>query len=254
MTSKDLVKLGSATAKGGFKNERTIIRKFNNWKKDKDTQLWLKIMGYNLKKIEKLKSIQVHRQKADVQVRILIKIGNAWKIENISVKLAKEKADFNQVDKRPVDKYQKMWGFNNRIARGLKLFTGEIKPKFKTADPRRAKFIELPERTQKEIIDFFRKNKILVVTDILKGREGITADWMMVARYRKKKNETEWILKDINTAMNFFGKGRVKISSRGSRLFIGKIGMQRKGGTPDPTSLQFKISPCQLFELTQHTP
>ena len=31
---KDLTKLGSATAKGGFKNEKDVIDKFNNWQKD----------------------------------------------------------------------------------------------------------------------------------------------------------------------------------------------------------------------------
>ena len=48
--------------------------------------------------------------------------------------------------------------------------------------------------------------------------------------------------------MNFFGKGDVKVSLRGS-LYIGRITMQRKGGTPDPTKLQFKIKPCELFKL-----
>ena len=46
----------------------------------------------------------------------------------------------------------------------------------------------------------------------------------------------------------FFGKGDVKVSPRGS-LYIGRITMQRKGGTPDPTKLQFKIKPCDLFKL-----
>jgi hypothetical protein len=48
--------------------------------------------------------------------------------------------------------------------------------------------------------------------------------------------------------MNFFGSGEVKISPRGS-LYIGKITMQRKGGTPDPTKLQFKVHPCDLFKI-----
>jgi len=48
--------------------------------------------------------------------------------------------------------------------------------------------------------------------------------------------------------MNFFGNGNVEISPKGS-IYIGRITMQRKGGTPDPTKLQFKIKPCQLFEL-----
>lgn len=38
----------------------------------------------------------------------------------------------------------------------------------------------------------------------------------------------------------------VILSPRGS-LKIGRITMQRKGGTPDPTSLQFKMNPLELF-------
>ncbi len=37
--------------------------------------------------------------------------------------------------------------------------------------------------------------------------------------------------------------------SPGGSLYIGRITMQRKGGTPDPTKLQFKIKPCDLFKL-----
>lgn len=71
---------------------------------------------------------------------------------------------------------------------------------------------------------------------------------MLVTRLNKQEKTTTWILKDINTVMNFFGSDDVEISLRGS-LHIGKITMQRKGGTPDPTKLQFKIKPCQLFKL-----
>ena len=71
---------------------------------------------------------------------------------------------------------------------------------------------------------------------------------MLVTKLNKQEKTTTWILRDINTAMNFFGSGDVKLSTRGSG-HIGKITMQRKGGTPDPTKLQFKIKPCQLFDL-----
>ena len=71
---------------------------------------------------------------------------------------------------------------------------------------------------------------------------------MLVTKHYKNENTTDWILKDINTVMNFFGSGKVEISPKGS-IYIGRITMQRKGGTPDPTKLQFKIKPCQLFEL-----
>ena len=44
----NLVKRGSQTAKDGFKNEDDIVRKFNNWKIDKDAQAWLILMKYAL--------------------------------------------------------------------------------------------------------------------------------------------------------------------------------------------------------------
>ncbi len=53
MNKKDLIKLGSKTAKGGFKNEDDIVRKFNEWKTDEDAKKWLEIMGYPIKEIEK---------------------------------------------------------------------------------------------------------------------------------------------------------------------------------------------------------
>jgi len=109
---------------------------------------------------------------------------------------------------------------------------------------------ELKDDLARKIISFFAKNKILVVSDILKGRGGFAADWILVTKHNKKEDTTTWILRDINTAMNFFGQGEVKISPRGS-LYIGKITMQRKGGTPDPTKLQFKIKPCDLFEIEE---
>lgn len=35
---KDLVKIGSQTAKNGFKNEKDIAKKFNNWKEDEEAK------------------------------------------------------------------------------------------------------------------------------------------------------------------------------------------------------------------------
>lgn len=195
-------------------------------------------------------------KKADTQIKIIITIGKITKIENLSLKKANSDADYNQVDKRWVDSYKEMWKFDDDIAFGLKLFTGEISPyshheivKNKTLRDKRRMFLdELPENLRNKIITFFKENKILVVSDILKGRGGLSANWMLVTRYNKNDDTTTWILKDINTVMNFFGSGEVKMSPKGS-LYIGRITMQRKGGTPNPTKLQFKIKPCELFEV-----
>ncbi len=275
----DKKELGSKTAKGGFANEKSICKKFNSWQHDSEAQEWLKIMGYSIDKLSSVKAIQVPTRikktdldkfgiaeeeyealmkfkKADAQIRIIIKIGNLLKIENLSLKKATSDADYNQVDKRTVDAYQEMWGFDDEIALWLKLFTGELNPKSysrlirkKTQQDKRRLFIdEMPEEIRDKIIDFFKRNRIIVVSDILKGRGGLSANWMLVTRYNRNEDTTTWTLKDINTVMNFFGGGDIKISPRGS-FYIGRITAQRKGGTPDPTKLQFKIKPCDLFKL-----
>ncbi len=149
-----------------------------------------------------------------------------------------------------------MWNFNDEMAFWLKLFTGELNPKQysektgikKFRDERRLFLDEMPKIIQNKIIKFFEQNRIIIISDIIKGRGGLSAGWMLVTRLNKGNETTTWTLKDINVVMNFFGGGKIDISPRGS-LNIGKITMQRKGGTPDPTKLQFKIKPCQLFNL-----
>lgn len=49
------IEKGSQTAKDGFRNEEDIIIKFNNWLQDKDAQLWLKIMKYNISNIKNVR-------------------------------------------------------------------------------------------------------------------------------------------------------------------------------------------------------
>lgn len=274
----DRAKLGSETAKGGFANELDIINKFNNWRDDEEAKKWLEIMGYALKSIKNIEAIQIptrikkadfHKysitdedynvltkyKKADAQVKLLIHIGNIIKVENISIKKANSNADYNQIDKRPVSTYQEMWGFNDDIKLYLQLFTGEKKP-IKHKDildvtclkekDKRIFLNEIPIDKQKSIIKFFTDNKILIISDILKGRGGLSANWILVTKQDLVNNSTSWCLVDINIAMNFWGQGEVIVSPRGS-LYIGKITMQRKGGTPDPESLQFKFSPCDIF-------
>lgn len=251
MTQKRLIKLGSKTAKRGFKSERDVAKKFNNWRIDEDAQEWLKIMDYNLKKIEKVKAIIITgSHKTDVQVQITIYFKEAIAIENLSVKLVSNPRGFNQVDKRWINKYVVMWNIPENIAETLKLFTGEKKPKKRNLkDPRRMFLNEMEDKTQNLIVDFFNKNKILIVSDILKGSDEFPVNWLMVIL--KTKNQLpKWILKHINYVLNVYGNGPVKITEQGS-LRIGKITMQRKGGDAGRETskmLQFKINPIELFK------
>jgi len=144
-----------------------------------------------------------------------------------------------------------MWNIPKDIEIILRLFTGKIEPKNKAKlkDSRRMLLTEMPQEDQDKITAFFNRNKILIVSDILKGRDKFSADWMLVI-LKKDSESYDWALKDINTVMNIFGKGDVRITQQGS-MKIGEIGMQRKGGDGGRESakmLQFKINPCLLFK------
>lgn len=248
---RNLIEIGSKTAKGGFANEKDVVKKFNNWKNDQDAQDWLTVMNYNISEIEKViaEIIQGHH-KADVQVQVTIYFKKVIGIENISIKLVSNPNGFNQIDKRKVDKYIEMWNIPANVATALKLFTEEIKPtKSDVRDDRRMFFDEMENATQKAIVKFFTKNKILILTDILKGNDEFSAAWFMVV-WKKKDENPEWIIRDINYVLNFYGDGEIEFTKQGS-LKIGKITMQRKGGDGGRESakmLQFKINPIEIFE------
>lgn len=149
-----------------------------------------------------------------------------------------------------------MWKFDDELSHWLKLFTGETLPvreknldlKILRESERRIFVDEFPKRMISKLIDFLEKNKILIISDIIKGRGPLSAGWILVTKFDVESEKNSWALVDINLAMNYFGSGDIKVSPRGS-INIGKVTMQRKGGTPDPTSLQFKINPCGLFDV-----
>ena len=266
--------LGSKTAKGGFENEDDIAEKFNNYKLNIEAQKWLNIMGYNYLKIKQIKAVTIpvriskekavkfganqekieetiKFKKADIQIQIEIKVDNVIYRENLSLKKANKGVNFNQIDKRSVETYKKMWGFNDSIAETLKKFTGEIIPTKSEGeilkDPRRWYLNELPNNKVKEVLNFFEENKLLIFNDILKGRGVLSAEWFLVTRKDTKTNTLDWVLKNINDVTNIYSKGKIEVSKRGG-LNLCKLRAQRKGGTPDPTSLQFKISPLDVFK------
>src|SRR5688500_17494250 len=117
---KALVKRGSSTARGGFSNESDVVEKFNNWKNDTDAQSWLRIMEYDLEKIEKVEAVRITgSHKTDVQVKIKIYLKDIVAAENLSVKLVSNPTGFNQIDKRWVDKYAELWEIPNNIVKTL---------------------------------------------------------------------------------------------------------------------------------------
>ncbi len=245
---------GSKTAKDGFKNEGFVVDCFNDWKGNKLAKEWLIAMSYNLDEIEYVKANKVKGSfKADVQVEIniTIKLKNLSDIQNLQVKLVSNPKGFNQIDKRWLKSYQELWNIPEDIMQLFKYFTGETPPYIDNPKDKRRMFAnEFIEEDQSKFLTFINKNKTLIISDILKGRGKLAAEWMLVI-LKIKDEELEWALKPINFVLNHFGNGDIKITPRGS-FKIGNITIQRKGGDngrKTANMLQFKINPSELLEV-----
>lgn len=248
-TQEELIKLGSQTAKNGFKNERDVAEKFENWKEDEEAQKWLVIMGYKLDLIEWVRAIVISGYKADINCKIQVKLKDAIDVENIQVKLVSIKKGFNQIDKRWLRKYDELWNIPDDVYKLFQYFTGELKPYKEGTESNKRMFInEFTEEEQNKILNWIKQNKMLILTDILRGRGEFCAEWLLVAQ--KINSNARWILKNINEVLQHYD-GDVCISPRGS-IKIGGVTMQRKGGDggrPTANMLQFKIDPTELFDM-----
>lgn len=247
----DKVKLGSKTAKDGFRNEKHIADKFNNWYNDTEAKEWLIIMGYSLERIEYVKAIVISGYKADLNVKVQVKLKDALDIENIQVKLVSNKKGFNQIDKRWLKSYNEIWNIPNNVYKVLEYFTGEVKPyKDEVRDSRRMFMDEFTQEERALVLDWLNKNKLLIISDILKGRGEFSAEWVLVAQ--KLQENARWVLKNINEVIHYyFADGKVEMSPKGS-IKLGKVTLQRKGGDNGRLTanmLQFKIDPTELFDI-----
>ncbi len=241
----------SETAKSGFIAEDQVVHHLNNWNSSEFAMQWLSVIGYSKIKSVKAKTTRSMgiNSKADVLVEV-----NGDKSIGISIK--KFTASFNQIDKRKVDNYQKMWNVPKDVIIILKKYCGQEgfrpmdkNPTPKVKDQRRYFLTELTSNEQKKIIGFFDKNKSMIIHDVLKGNKEPKADYVLVV----KKNEskiTESAINSIENVMSHYD-GLTEITKRGN-LKLGKITVQRKGGNGGGVTaqmLQFKFSPKEILQL-----
>jgi hypothetical protein len=237
---------GSLTARNGFRNESEIAAKFNDWQSDADALGWLKTMGYRSESVRSVNAVKPHGEKSDVELKITSDRGET--LEGISIKLVSSPNGFNQIDKRWLDHYRKMWNIPPDVFEPLKLFVGETKPAAGTRKPDRMLLNELDPAAQRRVIEFFSAHKDEIVSDLLKGNGVHAAGWLMVAL--KSGEKPKWVIRKMDDAIRFFGDGSVTIT-RGGNLKMGRITMQRKGGDAGRDTakmLQFKINPAELFD------
>ena len=206
-----LAESGSRTAKAGFRNETEIAVKFENWRTDPDARLWLSAMGYRIDEIESVKASKPHGEKADVQVRVRAR--SAERVEGVSIKLVSNTNGFNQVDKRWLSHYAKLWKMPAEVVEGLKLFVGEMKPNKPSRNPKRMFLNELDASARDAIVDFFTRNKDAIVSDLLAGDGAFAAEWLLVAF--RPADKTRWAINSSADAARFFGEGKVEITRAG---------------------------------------
>ena len=249
---------GSKTAKAGFQNEDEIRDKFNNWKTDADARTWLEAMNHQMAEINSVSASKPHGEKADVEVTVKTKAGE--RVERISIKLVSSPNGFNQIDKRWLKTYEKMWKMPPGVVESLKLFVGETPPHESSRDKRRMYLNELDENARKAVLDFFTANKDEIISDLLAGDGIHAANWMMVIHRPNSPtrsvsegetiDQSKWVIRSTADAIKFYSDGPVELTKAGN-LKIGRITLQRKGGDNGRETakmLQFKINPVQLFD------
>jgi hypothetical protein len=239
--------LGSETAKNGFKNEDEIRDKFIAWKTDSDARAWLVTIGYKLDDIVSVSAVKPSGQKSDVDVTVETKRGKHT--DGISIKLVSSPHGFNQIDKRWLAHYVKMWTIPSDVETALKLFCGETPPTKAGRSSDRMFLDELPATQQKSVIDFFATHRRQILHDVFRGDGPHAATWFMVA-WKPGGDKTSWVLKRDEDVEHFFGDGKIELTT-GGNLKIGKITVQRKGGDAGRDTakmLQFKINPALRFE------
>ena len=114
---------------------------------------------------------------------------------------------------------------------------------------RRMFLSEMETEKQDTVINWFKQNKTLILSDIIKGRGQFSAEWVLVAQ--KAETNSRWVLKNINEVLQHYAVGEVKVSPRGS-LTLGSVLIQRKGGDGGRDTakmLQFKLDPTSLFNI-----
>ena len=239
--------LGSETAKNGFRNEDEIKAKFESWVSDSDAKAWLSTMGFKPAEVQSVSVIKPHDEKADIEVTV--KTGSGSRTDGISIKLVSSPNGFNQIDKRWISHYAKLWKIPADVERALKLFVGETLP----TKPGRAEnrmFLDELEASQRDaVIAFFTANKRKIVSDLFRGDGPHAAGWVMVAF--KATPNTHWALRRVEDVINFYSDGPVTVTSSGN-LKIGRVTMQRKGGDGGRDTakmLQFKVNPALLLDL-----
>ena len=238
----------SETAKSGFITEDQVVNEFENWQTSLHAMTWLsRITKEKINTVTAKTTRSIGRNsKADVIVTI------NGKDSGISIK--KFTANFNQIDKRWIDNYVKLWDIPQDVGDTLRKYCGVsgFRPMdhgITSRDTRRYFLDEVTDNERDNLVGFFQKNNVRIINDVLCGADSLHADFLLVIR-KDGNNIAESHMAIMENVLKHYN-GDVTITKRGN-LKMGKITIQRKGGNgggPTAQMLQFKFSPKGAFEL-----
>lgn len=264
---------GSKAARGGFSNEGTLAEAINGrtalgkqlleamaiesstlvQARQVASRLSVtslgRLLGVSSVSSDVLRASTQH-QKAD----LLLQVAGQRRV-TASLKKANAASDFNQVDRRPVDVYQRFWGFGDDVALALKLFTGDLSSdEFAehsqglrlSEGHQRISFPDLSDVQQAAVLEFFTTHKQRIVSDLVQGKGPLAADFMIVTQ--QDGAITRIHVSQMADVVDYLCELPVCAGPR-TTFCVGHLTAQRKGGTPDPTSLQFKVKPSLLLNV-----
>ena len=176
-------------------------------------------------------------------------------VEWVSVK--KFTASFNQIDKRWVSEFAKLWNMPDGVSCSLKRYCGEeghrpadiLGPSLSTRDARRFFMDELSADQQEAVVSFLDKTKRRIIRDVMAGRGKGAARWILAIEERQDAPRS--VLVPMDAAVRHCAEGPAMITKAGN-LKLGRITIQRKGGDAGKKTarmLQFKFSPKELFNV-----
>lgn len=93
-------------------------------------------------------------------------------------------------------------------------------------DKRRMFIDEFTYAEQQEVLHFFQKHIVVIVSDITRGRGRFSAEWILVIN---KYDNYRWALMSINEAISIYlGDCKTSVTQNGN-IRLGNVLLQRKG-------------------------
>jgi len=246
--------VGSATAKGGTKFEHDFAAECRHgWSSPLGAAILAALNAPpqdSAWSISTSKPVQVSskgfNRKIDTQ---LIVTHEGAPVVTWAVSCKRFAAGFNQVHKQTCKDLAAFFHWSPSMLKALQACTGEescLEAYPETIGAaKRLTLSSLPAEARAEIVDWFSAHKREFIAAAIGGVAPCLATHL--AAYYPAKNRV--CIYSMSQVIDHLAEGPVEVSRRGTVLNIGGLTLQRKGGTPDPTKLQVKLSAKKLVPV-----